>query len=95
VIFFFFLRQCLERCLPRPVSNPDPSDLSLLSSWDSRREPPVPGYNLYLMSEGTEAREEGAGPALGGRQTGTLSGVSTFWADQFFCLMSHPPPRTV
>jgi hypothetical protein len=30
-------------CLPRLASNHNPPDLNLPSSWDYRREPPVPG----------------------------------------------------
>jgi hypothetical protein len=39
-----FSRQDLTNYLPGLAFNLDPSDLCLLSSWDYRREPPVPGF---------------------------------------------------
>jgi hypothetical protein len=44
-----FLRSGLANYLPGLALNLDPPDLCLLSSWDYRHEPPVPGLKSSIF----------------------------------------------
>jgi hypothetical protein len=47
---FFEIEFLVINYLPRLASNHDPPDLCLLSSWDCRSEPPVPGcYIVFIL----------------------------------------------
>jgi hypothetical protein len=45
----FFWDRVLQSIGPRLASNLNPPDLCLLSSYDYRREPLIPGHRIYFV----------------------------------------------